>query len=79
MNYRKVVFVLTISEKVRLLLLRRKKTVTWLAGALSMTRQNLTAKLRKNNFTVTELEAIAGALGCEFESGFRMLDTGEKL
>lgn len=70
---------MTISEKVRLLLLRRKKTVTWLAGSLGMSRQNLTAKLRKNNFTVAELEVIAEALGCEFESGFLMLDTGEKI
>lgn len=65
---------MTISEMIRLLMIRRKKTLTSLAADLGMTRQNLYIKLQKENFTLKELEAIAAALGCEFKSSFVSLD-----
>lgn len=70
---------MTISEKIRLLLIRRKMTITALASSLGISRQYLTLKLRKNNFTVPELERIAGFLGCRFEGDFISNDTGERL
>ena len=70
---------MTISEKIRLLARRRGLTVTALAGKIGMTRQNLTVKLKNDNFTIKELQEIAVVLNCSFDSGFTMLDTGEKI
>lgn len=70
---------MTISEKIRLLARRRGLTVTALAGKIGMTRQNLTIKLKNDNFTLKELKEIAVVLNCSFDSGFTMLDTGEKI
>ncbi len=65
---------MTISEMIRLLMLRKKKTVTSLAADLGMTRQNLSVKLKNNNFTIQEVEAIADALGYSYKSSFVSLD-----
>lgn len=70
---------MTISEKIRLLLLRRNMTITALAGKMGISRQYLTTKLKNNDFSVAELGIIAAALNCSFDSVFTMLDTGEKL
>ena len=70
---------MTISEKIRLLARRRGLTVTALAGKIKMTRQNLSMKLKNDNFTVKELQEIAVALNCSFDSVFVMNDTGEKV
>ena len=70
---------MTISEKLRLIMRRRGLTITALASAIGISRQYLTTKLKKNNFTVAELERIAGLLNCTFDSGFIMNDTGEKV
>ncbi len=70
---------MTISEKLRLLMRRRGFTITALASALGISRQYLTTKLNKNDFSVTELEQIAKLLNCTFESVFVMNDTGEKV
>lgn len=70
---------MTISEKIRLLARRRGLTVTALAGKIKMTRQNLSMKLKNDNFTVKELQEIAVALDCSFDTVFVMNDTGEKV
>ena len=81
-NDRKVqkgVFALTISEKIRLLARRRGITITALAGKIGMTRQNLSIKLKNDNFTTKEIQKIAGVLNCVFDTVFVMNDTGEKI
>lgn len=70
---------MTISEKIRLLARRRGITVTALAGKIGMTRQNLTVKLKNDNFTIKELQEIAVVLNCSFDSAFVMNDTGERI
>lgn len=70
---------MTVSEKIRLLARRRGITITALAGKIKMTRQNLNMKLKNDNFTVKDLQEIAVALNCSFDSVFTMLDTGEKV
>ena len=70
---------MTISEKIRLLIRRRGFTITRLAAEMGISRQYLTTKLNKNDFTVSELERIAAVLNCRFDSVFTMLDTGEKV
>jgi transcriptional regulator with XRE-family HTH domain len=70
---------MTVSEKIRLLARRRGITITALAGKIGMTRQNLNMKLKNDNFTVKDLQEIAVALNCSFDTVFTMNDTGEKV
>ena len=70
---------MSISEKIRLLLRRRSITISALAERIGLSRQRLTVKLKENNFTLSDLEKIAAALGCSFEGCFIMLDTKEKI
>ena len=70
---------MTVSEKIRLLARRRGITITALAGKIGMTRQNLNMKLKNDNFTVKDLQEIAVALNCSFDTVFTMNDTGEKI
>jgi len=69
----------TISEKIRLLLLRRNTTITALAVKMGISRQYLSKKLKNNDFSVSDLSKIATALNCRFDSVFTMNDTGEKI
>lgn len=70
---------LTMGEKIKIILNRRNMTVAQLATKTQQSRQNLSNKLSRDNFTEKELYAIAEALGCSFEAVFIMNDTGEKI
>lgn len=70
---------LTMGEKIKIILNRRNMTVAQLAAKTQQSRQNLSNKLSRDNFTEKELYAIAEALGCSFEAVFIMSDTGEKI
>lgn len=70
---------MTISEKIRLLLFRRGMTITTLAKRIGISRQYMTVKLRKNDFSVADLQKIAAVLNCELDIVFTMYDTEEKL
>lgn len=68
---------LSTAEKIRIAISRQGMTVTKLADATGQTRQNLSNKLSRDNFTVNELQEIADALGVEFVCGFRFPDGQE--
>lgn len=69
---------MTISQKIRILLVTQGNiSDAELARRLGITPQKLSYKFKKNNFSVSELEAIAAALGCTFECCFRNSNTGE--
>ncbi len=70
---------LKTSEKIKILLGRRNQTISELATILGTSRQNLTNKLTRDNFSENELKDIADALNCEFRSTFTMKDTGEEI
>lgn len=54
---------LTTSEQIRLLCSRAGLSLSDLARATGQTPQNLNNKLKRDKFTVQELQAIAQALG----------------
>lgn len=54
---------LTTSEQIRLLASRAGVSLSDLARATGQTPQNLNNKLKRDKFTVQELQAIAHALG----------------
>lgn len=70
---------MTASEKIRTLAKRQKKTLGDIAEALGQSRQNLSNKMTRDNFTVKELEDIAAALDCELRVQFVSKGSGETL
>lgn len=68
----------TMGDKMKVVMKRRSMTVTELAAHLGTSRQNLTNKFKRDNFSVKEIEDISAALNCEFEGTLTMKDTGEK-
>lgn len=70
---------LTMGEKIKVVLNRRNMTLSQLAEATGQSRQNMSNKMSRDNFTEKELYAIAEALECTFHAGFTMNDTGEEV
>ena len=69
---------MAMAEKIRILLVKRKNmSEAELARKLEISPQNLNAKMKRDNFTESDLRKIAEVLECSFEAGFRMNDTGE--
>lgn len=66
-----------MTEKIKILLVKKKMSVVKLAELLGTSSQNLYNKLKRDNFSENELKDIAKALNCEYE-GFFFLD-GEKI
>ena len=73
------VYSVAMSEKIKIVLLKRKKSVTDLAKALNTSSQNLSNKLRNDNFRESELQEIAEALDCDLDVSFTLRDTGERV
>lgn len=69
---------LTQSEKIKIILNRQNTTIAELAQRLGQSRQNMTNKLSRDNFTVQELNLIADALNCKFQ-GIFTLPGGEEI
>lgn len=64
----------SVAEKVRLIMKRRGMTMGDLAAATGQTRQNLSNKMTRGNFTEKDIERMAGALGCSAEICFTLPD-----
>jgi len=69
---------LTMGEKLRILLKRKNVTIKELSARLETTNQNMANKLKRDNFSTSELIEIAKALDCEFE-GYFVEKNGEKI
>ncbi len=70
---------MSMSEKIRITLVKRKSSITDLATALGTSQSNLSNKLKRDNFSEKELNQIADILNCEFKGVFVMNDTGEEI
>ena len=70
---------LTTGEKIKIVLKRRGMTMGDLAEKTGQTRQNLSNKMARDNFSEKEIKQIAAALDCEYEAYFVMRDTGDKI
>lgn len=70
---------LSMSEKIKVVLSRRNMTLGDLAEKTGQTRQNLSNKMSRDNFTEKELRKIADALDCTYYAGFTLNDTGEDI
>lgn len=59
--------------------MRRNMSIAQLANKLGQSRQNLSNKISRDNFSERELTLIAEALDCSFKASFVMNDTGEEI
>lgn len=66
-----------MSQKIKILLLKRGMQQQELAEKLGLSPSNLSNKLGRDNMTQNELKEIADILGCEYISEFKLKDTGE--
>lgn len=69
---------MSMTEKIKILLVKKKMTITQLAKSLDTSQSNLSKKLQRDNFSERELIEIAQALDVKFEANFIMKD-GEKI
>lgn len=67
-----------MSEKIELVLVKRKMSKSALAEKLNCSSSNLYNKFKRDNFSEKELKEIAEVLDCTFEANFVLNDTGEK-
>ena len=70
---------LTTSEKIKIIVKRKGMKLEDLASKTEQTRQNLSNKLARDNFTEKEIKKIAEALDCDYEAYFVLRETGERL
>ncbi len=69
---------MTISEQIKVLCVRSDISVAELARRIGTTPQNLGGKMKRESFTIAELESIAEAVNGSFERKF-ILESGEKV
>lgn len=69
---------LTISEQIKVLCVRSNISVSELARRMGTTPQNFNGKLKRESFTVADLERIADATGSSFERNF-VLKNGDTI
>ena len=68
---------MSVSEKVRTIMRRENMSMGDLAAATNQTRQNLSNKMSRGNFTEKDIAALAAALGCTVKITFTMPDGEE--
>jgi len=68
---------ITVAEKIRLIMKRQGQTMGDLAEASGQTRQNLSNKMTRGNFTEKDILTLAEALGCQVEIRFTLPDGTE--
>lgn len=69
---------MTISEQIKILCIRSNISMAELARRLGKSPQALNAKLKRESFTIEELDIIAEAVDAKFLRSFE-LSTGDKV
>ena len=68
---------MSAAEKIRIILIKRNMKIKDLAEMLGYSGNNLSNKLRDDNFSEKELRKIAELLDCDFDATFTLRDTGK--
>lgn len=63
---------MTITEQIKILCIRSNISLSELARRIGKTPQALNAKMKRQSFTVDELNAIAEAVGAKFVRNFEL-------
>ena len=71
---------MAMTEQIRIMLVKRGNiSESELARRLGISPQNLHNKMKRDNFTESDLREIAEALNCELKIQFISKETGEEL
>lgn len=70
---------MSMSKKIKILLIERDMTMTDLAKKLETSKSNLSDKMKRDNFSEKELIEIANVLNSDFRGSFIMRDTGKEI
>lgn len=70
---------ISFGEKIKIILKRKNMTIGELAEKTGQTRQNLSNKFSRDNFSEKEIRKFAKILECEFDFYFIIKDTNEKV
>ena len=70
---------LTMGEKIKVILKRRNMTLSQLAEKTGQSRQNMSNKMSRDNFTEKEMLEISQKLNCTYKGRVIMNDTGDEL
>lgn len=65
---------MSMSKKIKQLLIEKDISITKLAELLGTKPQNLTNKLSRDNFTEKDLQKIAEVLNCKYDAKFVIED-----
>lgn len=66
------------TEKIELVLVKRKLTKAQLAEKIHISPQNMYNKMKRDNFTEADMQKIAKALDCKLNITMTLNDTGDK-
>lgn len=69
---------MTIAEQIKVLCVRKNISLAELARLTGQSPQNLSSKLKRESFSVSDLEKIADAVGAVYEHKF-VLENGERI
>lgn len=70
---------MSMTEKIKIMLVKRKMSTVDLAKYLDCTPTNIYNKMKRDNFSEKELTQIADILNCDFKGTLVMRDTGEEI
>lgn len=56
---------MNLTEKLKITMLKQKINQTTLASLTEQSQKNLSAKMLRNDFKISEYEKLVNALGCE--------------
>ena len=68
-----------MTEKIKIVMIKRDIKIPDLAKMLGVTKQNVWAKFNKNNLSEKDILEIAKALNCTFEGVFTLNESQEKV
>jgi DNA-binding Xre family transcriptional regulator len=68
-----------MSERIKIMLVKRQLSANDLAKLLNCTPTNIYNKFKRDNFSEKELSEISDKLNCDFVGRFKMRDTGEEI
>lgn len=63
-----------IAKEIKKILIDKDMTLTDLAEKLGVTQQNVSAKLKKNDMRISEIEKILGILGYKLDVEFKKIE-----
>lgn len=68
---------MSISEQIKVLCVRSNISMAELARRIGMSPQSFSAKMKRESFTIIELEVIADAVGASFSRKFVLYNGDE--